>query len=504
MVASTASEQNRQGYPDNVDPARGAAPVPAECYNLVVVGAGTAGLVAAAGAAALGARVALLERHLMGGDCLNYGCVPSKSLLSAARAVHDAHRAARLGIAAEADAPADFARAMARMRRIRADLSIHDSVARFASLGVDLFHGHARFSGPDSVDVNGQRLRFRRALIATGARAAAPPIPGLAQAGYLTNETIFSLDRLPRRLAVIGGGPLGCELAQAVRRLGSEVTLLEAMPRILPREDADAAARLTTALQREGVEIVTAAAIASVEARGDGKLLRFKLNGAGEELIVDEILAGVGRAPNLADLGLEAAGVAFTSDGITVDDYLRTSNRRIFAAGDVCSSLKFTHAADAMARIVLRNALFFGRARLSALTIPWCIYTDPEIAQVGLTADEATRRGIGFRTLVQELNGVDRAVIDGDADGFVKVHVGARNDLMLGATIVAPHAGEMIGELTLAIQHRLGLKILADAIHPYPTYGEALRKLGDSYNRSRLTPGVRRLLAALMTWRRRL
>lgn len=497
-----STSHNDQRLLVNVDASRAPAPFSAGRYNMLVIGAGTAGLVIAAGAAGLGAKVALIERHLMGGDCLNYGCVPSKALLSAARAIHAANDATRMGIASAVQPTVDFAAVMERMRRIRAELSSNDSVARFKGLGVDVFGGQARFTGRDTVEVGGQTLRFTRAVIATGARAAALQIPGLAEAGYLTNETVFSLAKLPLSLAIIGAGPVGCELAQAFRRFGAAITLFEATPRILPREDIDAADRIATALRRDGIDLVTAAKINAVERRGDQKVVRFTIDGAADERVVDEILAGVGRAPNVEALGLEAAGVSFDQNGVKVDDYLRTSNARIYAAGDICTPYKFTHVADAMARIVIRNALFFGRARMSALTIPWCVYTDPEIAHVGLTPAEAGQRGIRIRTFAQEFTTVDRAVIDDETEGFVKVHVGEHDDGIVGATIVASHAGEMINELTLAMKHGIGLSALADVIHPYPTQVEAIRKLGDAYNRTRLTPRVRRMFQTLLAWRR--
>ena len=489
---------------ENVDPARHPQPKAGSRYNLVVIGAGTAGLVTAAGAAGLGAKVALIERHLMGGDCLNYGCVPSKALLAAARAAAALHDASRMGIAAprQTSTGVDFAAAMERMRRLRAELSINDSAARFTGLGVNVFHGEGRFTSRNTVEVGGQTLRFSRAAIATGGRAAALPITGLAETGYLTNETVFSLTAMPPRLAVIGAGPVGCELAQAFRRFGAEVTILEVAPRILIHEEPDAAARIEQALAGEGVRILTGVKIVRVEQRDRAKVIDFDRAGAVRELVVDELLLGVGRAANVEGLGLAAAGVAHDTNGIKVDDHLRTTNKRIYAAGDVCTPFRFTHMADAMARIVIRNALFHGRARVSALTIPSCVYTDPEIAHVGIYPAQAEERGIRLRTFVQELAEVDRAVLDGATTGLVKVHVAEGSDRILGATIVARHASEMISELTLAIAHEVGLGAIAELIHPYPTQAEAIRKLGDAYNRMRLTPFVKRLFAKWLSWTR--
>jgi pyruvate/2-oxoglutarate dehydrogenase complex dihydrolipoamide dehydrogenase (E3) component len=487
----------------NVHPDDWTNPEPAGRYNLVVIGAGTAGLVTAAGAAGLGARVALVERGLMGGDCLNVGCVPSKGLIRAGRAVADVRGAGEFGVRVPSGAYADFGAVMDRMRRLRAKLSRVDSAARFRDLGVDVFFGAARFSGPDTVDVAGATLRFKKAVIATGARAAEPPVPGLAEAGYLTNETVFSLTELPRRLAVIGGGPIGCELAQAFARFGAQVSLLEGEAQILPREDSDAAERVARALSRDGVDLRLGTRVERIERAGVERVIHVTSGGAAARLAADAILVGVGRAPNVERLGLEAMGVAYdTRAGVAVDDRLRTTNPRIYAAGDVCSAHKFTHNSDAQARIVIQNALFLGRARTSALTLPWCTYTDPEVAHVGLSEREAAARGIAVRTFVQELADVDRAVLDGEAEGFVKVHVRAGTDRILGATIVARHAGEMLPELTLAIATGTGLGRIASVIHAYPTQAEAIRKLGDAYNRTRLTPRVKRLFARWLAWTR--
>ena len=487
----------------NVHPQAWTNPTPSGRYNLVVLGAGTAGLVCAAGAAGLGAKVALIERELMGGDCLNAGCVPSKALLRAARAAASIRDAAEFGI--RGDPPTiDFAAVMDRLRRTRAGLSPTDSAERFKGLGVDVYFGQGRFTGVDTLEVGGQTLRFSRAVIATGARASTPPIPGLAEAGVLTNENVFTLTSLPRRLAVIGAGPIGCELAQAFARLGSKVTLLELLPRILPREDADAAELVRRSLIHDGVDVVTDCAIASAS-RQDGvkQLLVRRRDSDVRPLVVDAILAGAGRQPNVENLGLESANVSFDAKkGVTVDDHLRTTNSRIFAAGDICSRYQFTHAADAMARIVLQNALFLGRAKVSALTIPWCTYTDPEVARVGLSEDEAVTAGVAVDVYTQELAHVDRAVLDGEAKGFVRILTHRGSDRIAGATVVAAHAGEMIGEVSLAMTNGLGLRRLASTIHPYPTQAEALRKVGDAYNRTRLTPWVRWLFGKWLAWRR--
>ena len=503
LLSTIPADSYDQQLISNVHPPEWRNPEPAARYNLVVIGAGTAGLISAAGAAGLGAKVALVERELMGGDCLNVGCVPSKALLRTARAYADTRRAGEYGVTIPDGVRIDFAIAMERMRRLRAALSAKDSAARYRDLGVDVFIGEGRFLSPDSLQVDGRTLHFSRAVIATGSRASAPPISGLSQAGFLTNETVFSLNTPPKRLVVIGAGPLGCELAQAFSRFGSDIVLLEAESGILPREDRDAAEIVKRALVRDGIEIVEACTIQRVAANGLEKHVNLECGGARREIACDEILVGAGRAPVVDGLNLEAAGVEYDPrTGVKVNDYLRTSNPYIFAAGDVCSIYKFTHIADAMARIVIRNALFLGRERMSALTIPACTYTDPEIAHVGMYEHEARARGMRVSTFVQPLGDVDRAVLDGETEGFVKVHVREGSDQIVGATVVASHAGEIISELTLAIARQARAFHDRSTIHPYPTQAEAIRKLGDTYNRTRLTPRVAWLLRRWLAWRR--
>ena len=488
----------------NVHPRDWTNPEPAPSYNLVVLGGGTAGLITAAGAAGLGAKVALVEREHLGGDCLNVGCVPSKALLRAARAVADVRDAGQYGVEVPDGARVNFPAVMERMRRLRSEISPHDSAQRYRDeLGVDVFLGEGRFVDSDSVEVDGRQLRFRRAVIATGARAMPLPIPGLAEAGYLTNETVFSLTELPKRLAIIGAGPIGCEMAQAFARFGSQVTLLEVMPQILIREDKDAAALIQAALIRDGVSLVLGCQITGVERDGQDKVLRVEKDGQQEKIRVDAVLLGVGRAPNVEGMNLEAIDVEFdTKQGVKVDDRLQTTNPRIYAAGDICSPYKFTHMADALARVVIQNTLFVGRAKASALTVPWCTYTDPEIAHVGLYEHEAEKQGIAIQTFYQEMGQVDRAVLEGDTEGFVKIHTKAGKDTILGATIVTRHAGEMISELTLAMVGGLGLGTLARTIHTYPTQAEAIKRAADAYNRTRLTPRVKSLFTKWLAWTR--
>jgi pyruvate/2-oxoglutarate dehydrogenase complex dihydrolipoamide dehydrogenase (E3) component len=489
----------------NVHPVAWVNPEPATRYNLVVLGAGTAGLVTAAGAAGLGAKVALVESTFLGGDCLNVGCVPSKALIRASRAAHEIRSGGEFGISGTEGSTVDFGAVMARMRRLRSDISHHDSARRFQDeLGVDVFFGQGRFAGPELIEVAGKQLRFAKAAVCTGARAAAPPIPGLAEAGYLTNETVFSLTGIPPRLAVIGAGPIGCELAQAFSRLGSRVSIVgHRTAHILPREDPDAAGVLHQALVREGIQLFLPAQDLRVSASDGNKFLHFAAAGGQVTLEVDEILVGVGRAPNVDGLGLEAAGIAFdVRKGVQVNDRLQTSNPRVYAAGDICFPYKFTHTADALARILIANALFRGRQKSSALTVPWCTYTDPEIAHVGLSAHEAEQRGLAVQTFTVPLSEVDRAVLDGESEGFARVHLKKGSDKILGATIVARHAGEMISEISLAITNGLGLTAIGRTIHPYPTQAEAIKKLADAYNRTRLTPFLKKVLSAWLSWSR--
>lgn len=490
---------------DNTHPGDWINPEPAAKYNLVVIGAGTAGLVSAAGAAGLGGKVALIERHLMGGDCLNYGCVPSKAVIRSSRAYAEAIKALAGHDNLLAVSNNDFTNAMERMRRLRARISSHDSAIRFKNeYGIDIFIGEGKFTGPDTVEVDGKKLHFSKAVIATGARPFVPPIEGLHESGYLTNETVFSLTERPEKLVVIGGGPIGCELAQAFHRLGSDVTIIQHGPQFLNREDPDAADILSAAFKREGIRVLLNSDVKKVIQSESGvKELHIEQNG--EEIIVNanEILIGAGRIPNVENLNCEAAGVKYdTRHGVLVNDNLRTTNSRIFAAGDICLKHKFTHTADASARIVIQNALFKGRKKYSSLVVPWCTYTDPEIAHVGMYECDAKEAGIPIDTYKRELNEVDRAILDGEDEGFVKIHTKKGTDTIVGATIVASHAGDMISELSVAMAGKTGLGALANVIHPYPTQAEAIKQLGDAYNRKRLTPFVKNLFEKWLAWTR--
>ena len=498
-------DQYNEALVANVRPPDWINPEPQPCYNLVVIGAGTAGLVSAAGSAGLGAKVALVERHLLGGDCLNVGCVPSKAIIRSSKVYADIRDAGLFGLKVSSAAEVDFPAVMERMRRLRAGISHNDSAQRFRGLGVDVFLGQAQFTAPDTVEVGGKTLRFKKAVIATGGRAVRPSVPGLPEAGYLTNETVFSLTERPGRLLVMGGGPIGCEFSQAFQRLGCQVTLLHKYDRIMNKEDTDAAELIQKIFQKDGISLILNAKPLQVTKTDTGKLVQYESDGQKGEIEVDEILIGAGRAPNVEGLNLEAAGVMYEPGkgrGVLVNDKLQTTNHNIFAAGDICLPYQFTHLADSSARIVIQNALFFGRKKFSALTIPWCTYTDPEVAHVGLNEAGAQKQGIQITTFIKPLSEVDRAVVDGEEEGFVKIHVKKDTDKIVGATIVARHAGEMISEITAAMVGNIGLGTLASVIHPYPTQAEAIRQTGDLYNRTKLTPGVKRMFTRFLAWRR--
>jgi pyruvate/2-oxoglutarate dehydrogenase complex dihydrolipoamide dehydrogenase (E3) component len=471
-------------------------PKAADRYDLVVIGAGPGGATAAREAAAVGAKVALIERDRVGGTCLNVGCVSSKSLIRTARFYAEMRDAKTFGGQVEGDRAIDFAAIMARMLRVQMRLSRAYSAQRLRAAGIDLYFGAAQFSGRDSVSVQGETLRFRNALIATGARVHVPDIPGLIETGYLTNETIFNLTECPRRLLVAGGGPLGCELAQAFSRFGAQVIIAQDNPTFLPKEERDAAQILSDSMAHDGVEIHLNTEVVAVRAEGGRKWVDLVSEDERFSVVVDEIAIGAGRMANVEELNLEAAEVDYAvGPGVRVDDFLRTSNRSIYAAGDVCLEHKYTHSAEASARLAVGNALFLGHQRLSALVIPWCTYTDPEIAHVGLYVREAREQAIPVRTFTILMHDVDRAVTDGEDTGFVKIHIRAGTDQILGATVVARHAGEMINGLSLALTSKIGLRALARVIHSYPTQAEAFKQAAEAYERTRLTPR-RKALAA--------
>ncbi len=503
-------EHNRRLL-DQVHPAGWTNPTPRGRYNLVVIGAGTAGLVTAVVAAGMGATVALIERHLMGGDCLTVGCVPSKALLRSARAWAEVQRAEDFGIRVPPGAQVDFAAVMARLRRLRADLSPIDSAQRYAGLGVDVYFGQAQFADQDTVIVEGRdgqrRLPFVNAVLCTGARAAVPDIPGLHGVPYLTNETLFDLTERPPRLTVLGAGPIGCEMAQAFARCGTTVTLIETHQGLLPKEDRDAAAIVQQRLQRDGVRMLFGAKVLRVEAVNHGHRAIVQSEGAERIVEGEALLVAAGRAPNVEGLGLERVGVAADRHGITVNDRLQSTNPRIFAAGDVCSRYKFTHAADAMAKIVIQNALFphpfgLGYAQASSLVMPWATYTEPEIAHVGLYAAEAREKGFEVDTYTVPFEEVDRAVLDSASDGFARLHVRRGTETIVGATMVGPHAGDLISEVSVLVNVPGGVKRLATTIHPYPTQADAWRKAATLWRKAQFTPRTKAWLTRLFAWRR--
>jgi pyruvate/2-oxoglutarate dehydrogenase complex dihydrolipoamide dehydrogenase (E3) component len=446
--------------------------------DLCVIGGGSGGLSAAAGAVQMGASVVLIEKHLMGGDCLNTGCVPSKALLAAAHAAQAVRSAGRFGVNGH-EPTVDFARVHAHVHGVIGAIAPHDSVERFEGLGVTVIRAAARFTGPAEVEAGGQRIRARRFVIATGSSAAVPPVPGLADIPFLTNETVFGLTERPEHLILLGGGPIGVEMAQAFRRLGTAVTLLERAA-ILPKDEPEAVAIIRSALRREGIALVEEAEVVSVARAGNG--VEVTLGGADgpRRIMASHLLVAAGRRPNTAGLGLDAAGIEATPRGITVDARLRTGNRRVFAIGDVAGGPQFTHIAGYHAGIVIRNALFALPAKVDYAALPWVTYADPELAHVGLTEAEARSAGHDVSVLSQPLSGNDRAQAERETEGLVKVVLGRRGRI-LGATIVAPRAGEMIGLWGLAIQKRLPIGAIAASLAPYPTMSEISKRAAGGY-----------------------
>lgn len=557
---------------DNVHPAQWTNPSPTERYNVVILGGGTAGLITAVVAASMGARTALVERHFMGGDCLNVGCVPSKGLIRGARAAAERSWQVRNGLlttagggpgaaghsAAAGGDPAtggptdsagaasgasggeiDFSAVMERLRRIRSEISGHDSAARYRDeFGVDVYIGSGAFTGPRGMRVTGddgdtRELTFSRAVIATGARAAAPPIPGLDTVAYLTNETLFGLTTLPESIVMIGAGPIGCEMAQSFARLGSRVELVEMAPRVLPREDPDTAEIVQAELVAAGVQLHLGAAVKRVDpakgavatpggggaagasesdaATGSSDLPSAATvtyqssadeNAAPVEVSGERLLVAIGRAANIQGIGLEDAGVRVHPRGVEVNAYLQTSNRRIYAAGDVASPYQFTHMAEAAAGIVIQNALFARTARFDRLIVPWSTYTSPEVAHVGLSESAAARDNVPVDVYRHEMSAVDRAQLDGETDGFVKILTKRGTKKIVGCTIVAAHAGEMIAEVVLAMQNGIGIDKLAGVIHPYPTQSEAVKRAATGYLRNKLTPRAHSLMGRWFRMRR--
>ncbi len=465
-------------------------------YNLVVIGAGTAGLVTAAGSVALGARVALVERNLMGGDCLNFGCVPSKALISSARLLDRMRHADKWGLP-KLTPEFEFEKVFASMRAQRAELAPLDSAERFESLGVDVFRGEATFLSPQEIVVEKQTLSARNFIIATGSRAAIPPPVGASQVSYFTNETIFDeLKEKPESLLIIGGGPIGCELGQMFQRLGVKVTILQRGPCLLDKEDPPVGEFVQSMLKKEGVRVLTGTKIETVEETGAGVAVQL----AGEKLSATAILVAAGRQPNVENLNLPKANVAFTAEGITVNDHLETTQPGIYALGDVVGQLQFTHVADYHARIAIRNTLVpfsFLRQKVDYSVVPWCTYLDPEVATVGLTESSAKKKGVAYDLIEQEMKAVDRAVLERAEAGFARVLVKPGTDEVLGATLVGEHAGELIQEFVLAMKHGIGLKEIASTIYGYPTFASLVLKTAEKLNKKRLTPRARSITSWL-------
>jgi pyruvate/2-oxoglutarate dehydrogenase complex dihydrolipoamide dehydrogenase (E3) component len=469
-------------------------------YNVVVIGGGTAGLVTAAGTAGLGGRVALIERNKMGGDCLNFGCVPSKALISSARLLGKMRRAQDWGLG-ETEAQFDFNQIFARMRARRAQIAPNDSQERFESLGVDVFRGQASFETAHSVKVDDRTLRAKNFVIATGTRALVPKIDGLNAVSYFTNETIFDeLKSKPESLIVLGGGPIGCELGQTFNRFGVRTTIVQRNTRLLPREDVDVSEFLRKSLTNEGVSVITNADVKSVRHDSEVKMSIECRGVPALEISSSALLIAPGRQPNIEDLGLEAAGVRSNERGVIVNEYLQTSQPHIYAAGDIAGPFLFTHMADAQARVVVRNILMpfqFLRQKINYSVVPWCTYVDPEVATVGLNEAAAKDKNIEYDLIRQEIKEVDRAVVESEDVGFVKVLVAKGSDKILGATLVCEGAGDLMHEFVLAMKYGIGLGKIAATTHAYPTFAELARKIGDKYNKTRLTAAARSIFSWL-------
>ena len=471
-------------------------PASGQQYDLVVIGGGPAGLVSAVIAAGLGAKTALIEKYRLGGDCLQTGCVPSKALLASAKAIHLKQQ--------DNGTPStiDFPQIMQRMREARLHLAHHDSAERLQQLGIDVFFGPAQFENRRTIRVDESHISFRRCILATGSRPAMPEISGLDQTSYLTNETLFSLAERPSRLTIVGAGPIGVEMAQAFRRFGSQVTLIDQASKLLPREEPEASQLLQEQFKREGIQLHLGNQVAEVKQQEQGHLVQLQSSSQTDAIRGDQLLIATGRQPNLAGLNLEAGGIQYSPRGVTVDARLRTSNRRVFAAGDVTGNQQFTHAADAMARLCVRNAFFFGRQRWPQHPVPHATYTDPEIAQIGLTTAEADRQGIRLDTYRESLSEVDRSVLEGHPQGLVIVHCKAGRGQVAGATVVGPQAGDLINSFSLLMSQDLSLSALSNTIHCYPTQSQVLQRMGDQFQRTRLTSFTARLLKRIIRSRR--
>ncbi len=468
-------------------------------YDVTVIGGGSGGLTAARLARALGARVALIDKERLGGDCLYYGCVPSKTLIHVAKVVAQAKSALALGLA-PADLKVDMARISGHIQTVIERVSEEEKVY---VEGVDVRFGQASFRSPHELDVNGEALLSKHFLLATGSHPRVPAVPGLHEAGYLTNESVFDLQHLPPSLMVVGGGPVGVELAQAFARLGSQVTLLQGRDRLLPREEPDVSAAIAEALARDGVRLEFGARLESVSQSGEKKIVQAR---QGEKLVqveADALLIALGRAPNVEGLRLEAAGVASGQQGITTDDHLRTTAPNIYAIGDVIGGYFFTHVAAYHAGVAVRNALVpVGRKKVDYRALPWVTFTDPEAARIGLTEAEARQTGQAIRVVRLPWQAIDRAQTEGAPEGFIKLVLAQKSDQILGAHLVGARAGELLGELALAIQQRLGLAAVLATIHAYPTLSTGLQQTAfEWYLGSGALKNARKIIKPLLSWR---
>lgn len=476
-------------------------------YNMVVIGAGSAGLVSAYIAAAVKAKVALIEKHKMGGDCLNTGCVPSKALIRSAKAFHQVKHAAEFGVDVGSEPTLDFAKVMERVQSVIKEIEPHDSVERYTGLGVECISGEAKIVSPYEVQVNGRTLTTKNIVIATGASPLVPNLPGLENVKFLTSDNVWNLRELPKRLVVLGGGPIGCELAQSFARFGSQVSLLEMAPRLLAREDEDVSAVVTEIFLKEGVDVRTRHKALRIQV-GDGftKALVCELDGQEIEIPFDEILIALGRKANVRGFGLEDLGVEISHRGTLVaDSQLRTTNySNIFVCGDVTGPFQFTHTASHQAWYVAVNALFrpFARYHVDYRVIPWCTFTDPEVARVGLNEMDANAQGIPYQVSRYGLDDLDRAIAEGAEQGFVKVLTVPGSDKILGVTIVGHHAGDIIAEFVAAMKHGFGLDKILGTIHIYPTFAEANKFAAGVWRRQNAPQRALQFLARFHAWRR--
>lgn len=473
-------------------------------YNLVVLGAGSAGLVSSYIAAAVKARVALIEKHKMGGDCLNTGCVPSKALLRTAKMISYARRAREFGLQSN-EVRFDFAEVMARVQQVIARVEPHDSVERYSGLGVEVIEGEARISGPWSVEVGGRTLTTRSIIIATGAAPLVPPIKGIGAIDYLTSDNLWGLRELPEKLVVLGGGPIGCEMTQAFARLGSRVIQVEMGERIVPREDPEVSAYLQEVFESEGIEVLTSHTAREVRVEEGRQWLICEHGGADVEVEFDRLLVAVGRKPNVSGFGLEELGVQISKRGtVEVDPLLRTNFPNIYCAGDVAGPYQFTHTASHQAWYAAVNALFgqFKTFKVDYRVIPWCTFTDAEIARVGLNETEAKEQGIVYEVTRYGIDDLDRAIADSEAHGWIKVLTRPGSDRILGATIVGDHAGDLLAEYVLAMKQNIGLNKILGTIHTYPTLAEANKMAAGEWKRAHAPEGLLRWIEKYHAWRR--